>query len=163
MVLSGSVYSQMRWCEEMLYFVKWFWGWEKVNKQLLINKHQLNIERACLSTEMSQGSKNLPNFPQKDLVSLRFVVYSFSASISFVSLQDNGHHQVESHIRNKLDSLLKESRIGDKEDTDSFSIRALLRATHQGLQKNLRQVRPPGGERGMILADSSGGETTAVW
>ncbi|XP_051933391.1 1-phosphatidylinositol 4,5-bisphosphate phosphodiesterase eta-1 isoform X3 [Hippocampus zosterae] len=52
----------------------------------------------------------------------------------------NGHHhQVECHIRKKLDSLLKESRIGDKEDTDSFSIRALLRATHQGLQKNLRQ------------------------
>ncbi|CAL8353161.1 unnamed protein product [Lota lota] len=51
----------------------------------------------------------------------------------------NGHHQVESHIRKKLDSLLKESQIGDKEDTDSFSIRALLRATHQGLQKNLRQ------------------------
>uniref|UniRef100_A0A8D3AAR4 Phosphoinositide phospholipase C n=1 Tax=Scophthalmus maximus TaxID=52904 RepID=A0A8D3AAR4_SCOMX len=48
---------------------------------------------------------------------------------------------VESHIRKKLDSLLKESRIGDKEDTDSFSIRALLRATHQGLQKNLRQVQ----------------------
>uniref|UniRef100_A0A672Z6C1 Phosphoinositide phospholipase C n=1 Tax=Sphaeramia orbicularis TaxID=375764 RepID=A0A672Z6C1_9TELE len=53
----------------------------------------------------------------------------------------NGHHQVESHIRKKLDSLLKESQIGDKEDTDSFSIRALLRATHQGLQKNLRQVQ----------------------
>ncbi|XP_059187516.1 1-phosphatidylinositol 4,5-bisphosphate phosphodiesterase eta-1 isoform X2 [Centropristis striata] len=51
----------------------------------------------------------------------------------------NGHHQVESHIRKKLDSLLKESRIGDKEDSDSFSIRALLRATSQGLQKNLRQ------------------------
>ncbi|CAF90932.1 unnamed protein product [Tetraodon nigroviridis] len=53
------------------------------------------------------------------------------------SSNGNGHHQVESHIRNKLDSLLKESRIGDKEDTDSFSIRALLRATHQGLQKNI--------------------------
>uniref|UniRef100_A0A3B4T6K1 Phosphoinositide phospholipase C n=1 Tax=Seriola dumerili TaxID=41447 RepID=A0A3B4T6K1_SERDU len=53
------------------------------------------------------------------------------------SSNGNGHHQVESHIRKKLDSLLKESRIGDKEDTDSFSIRALLRATHQGLQKNL--------------------------
>lgn len=63
--------------------------------------------------------------------------------ITPVFLQGNGHHQVESHIRNKLDSLLKESRIGDKEDTDSFSIRALLRATHQGLQKNLRQVRRP--------------------
>nr|XP_046245310.1 1-phosphatidylinositol 4,5-bisphosphate phosphodiesterase eta-1 isoform X2 [Scatophagus argus] len=55
------------------------------------------------------------------------------------SSNGNGHHQVESHIRKKLDSLLKESQIGDKEDTDSFSIRALLRATHQGLQKNLRQ------------------------
>ncbi|XP_045928772.1 1-phosphatidylinositol 4,5-bisphosphate phosphodiesterase eta-1 [Micropterus dolomieu] len=55
------------------------------------------------------------------------------------SSNGNGHHQVESHIRKKLDSLLKESRIGDKEDSDSFSIRALLRATHQGLQKNLRQ------------------------
>ncbi|XP_008423278.1 1-phosphatidylinositol 4,5-bisphosphate phosphodiesterase eta-1 isoform X1 [Poecilia reticulata] len=55
------------------------------------------------------------------------------------SSNGNGNHQVESHIRKKLDSLLKESRIVDKEDTDSFSIRALLRATHQGLQKNLRQ------------------------
>ncbi|XP_062275426.1 1-phosphatidylinositol 4,5-bisphosphate phosphodiesterase eta-1 [Scomber scombrus] len=55
------------------------------------------------------------------------------------SSNGNGHHQVESDIRKKLDSLLKESRIGDKEDTESFSIRALLRATHQGLQKNLRQ------------------------
>uniref|UniRef100_A0AAQ5Y720 Phosphoinositide phospholipase C n=1 Tax=Amphiprion ocellaris TaxID=80972 RepID=A0AAQ5Y720_AMPOC len=60
------------------------------------------------------------------------------------SSNGNGHHQVESHIRKKLDSLLKESQIGDKEDTDSFSIRALLRATHQGLQKNLRQVKPQG-------------------
>uniref|UniRef100_A0A9J8D3A3 Phosphoinositide phospholipase C n=1 Tax=Cyprinus carpio carpio TaxID=630221 RepID=A0A9J8D3A3_CYPCA len=48
-------------------------------------------------------------------------------------------HQVESHIRKKLDSLMKESQIGDKEDTDSFSIRALLRATHEGLQRNLRK------------------------
>ncbi|KAK2847750.1 hypothetical protein Q7C36_009432 [Tachysurus vachellii] len=44
---------------------------------------------------------------------------------------------VESQIRKKLDSLLKESQIVDKEDTDSFSIRALLRATHGGLHKNL--------------------------
>ncbi|XP_045076174.1 1-phosphatidylinositol 4,5-bisphosphate phosphodiesterase eta-1 isoform X2 [Coregonus clupeaformis] len=49
----------------------------------------------------------------------------------------NGNHQVESYIRKKLDCLLMESQIGDKEDTDSFSIRALLRATHVGLQKNL--------------------------
>ncbi|XP_064841651.1 1-phosphatidylinositol 4,5-bisphosphate phosphodiesterase eta-1-like [Oncorhynchus masou masou] len=49
----------------------------------------------------------------------------------------NGNHQVESYIRKKLDSLLKEAQIGDKEDTDSSSIRALLRATHVGLQKNV--------------------------
>uniref|UniRef100_A0A8C1K6U5 Phosphoinositide phospholipase C n=1 Tax=Cyprinus carpio TaxID=7962 RepID=A0A8C1K6U5_CYPCA len=49
----------------------------------------------------------------------------------------NSMHQVESHIRKKLDSLMKESQIGDKEDTDSFSIRALLRATHEGIQRNL--------------------------
>ncbi|KAL2095663.1 hypothetical protein ACEWY4_007811 [Coilia grayii] len=48
-------------------------------------------------------------------------------------------HQVESHIRKKLDSLLKEAQIGDKEDTDSFSIRALLRATSEGLQRNLQK------------------------
>ncbi|KAM9480850.1 1-phosphatidylinositol 4,5-bisphosphate phosphodiesterase eta-1 isoform 1-T1 [Clarias gariepinus] len=46
-------------------------------------------------------------------------------------------HMFESQIRKKLDSLLKESQIVDKEDTDSFSIRALLRATHEGLHKNL--------------------------
>ncbi|XP_017570909.1 1-phosphatidylinositol 4,5-bisphosphate phosphodiesterase eta-1 isoform X2 [Pygocentrus nattereri] len=54
-------------------------------------------------------------------------------------------HLVESHIRKKLDSLLKESQIGDKEDTDSFSIRALLRATHEGLHKNLRKNSKEGG------------------
>ncbi|XP_031429589.1 1-phosphatidylinositol 4,5-bisphosphate phosphodiesterase eta-1 isoform X3 [Clupea harengus] len=47
--------------------------------------------------------------------------------------------QVESHIRKKLDSLQKESQIGDKEDTDSFSIGALLRATHEGLHRNLKK------------------------
>ncbi|KAI4896230.1 hypothetical protein NFI96_004350, partial [Prochilodus magdalenae] len=54
-------------------------------------------------------------------------------------------HLVESHIRKKLDSLLRESQIGDKEDTDSFSIRALLRATHEGLHKNLRKNSKEGG------------------
>ncbi|XP_055770499.1 1-phosphatidylinositol 4,5-bisphosphate phosphodiesterase eta-1-like, partial [Salvelinus fontinalis] len=65
---------------------------------------------------------------------------SLPSSLSFPLsslLQSNGNHQVESYIRKKLDSLLKESQIGDKEDTDSSSIRALLRATHVGLQKNL--------------------------
>lgn len=60
----------------------------------------------------------------------------------FFSMQSNGptQHVVESQIRKKLDSLLKESQIVDKEDTDSFSIRALLRATHEGLHKNLSKV-----------------------
>lgn len=37
--------------------------------------------------------------------------------------------------------MLKESQIVDKEDSDSFSIRALLRATHEGLHKNLSKVQ----------------------
>uniref|UniRef100_A0A3B3QUP1 Phosphoinositide phospholipase C n=1 Tax=Paramormyrops kingsleyae TaxID=1676925 RepID=A0A3B3QUP1_9TELE len=63
----------------------------------------------------------------------------------------NGHnrHQVESFIRKKLDSLMKESQIGDKEDTDSFSIRALLQATHKGLDSNFKQKanQKEGGKR----------------
>ncbi|XP_052438986.1 1-phosphatidylinositol 4,5-bisphosphate phosphodiesterase eta-1 isoform X1 [Carassius gibelio] len=55
------------------------------------------------------------------------------------SMSNGSSQQVESHIRKKLDSLMKESQIGDKEDTDSFSIRALLRATHEGIQRNLRK------------------------
>eukprot|EP00073_Rattus_norvegicus_P044254 XP_017446352.1 PREDICTED: 1-phosphatidylinositol 4,5-bisphosphate phosphodiesterase eta-1 isoform X1 [Rattus norvegicus] len=48
-------------------------------------------------------------------------------------------HQVESFIRKKLDSLLKESQIRDKEDPDSFTVRALLKATHEGLNAHLKQ------------------------
>ncbi|XP_063772181.1 1-phosphatidylinositol 4,5-bisphosphate phosphodiesterase eta-1 [Pseudophryne corroboree] len=48
-------------------------------------------------------------------------------------------HQVESFIRKKLESLLKESQIRDKEDPDSFTVRALLKATHEGLNVNLKQ------------------------
>ncbi|XP_072648298.1 1-phosphatidylinositol 4,5-bisphosphate phosphodiesterase eta-1 isoform X3 [Canis lupus baileyi] len=48
-------------------------------------------------------------------------------------------HQVESFIRKKLESLLKESQIRDKEDPDSFTVRALLRATHEGLNAHLKQ------------------------
>ncbi|NXL33517.1 PLCH1 phosphodiesterase, partial [Glaucidium brasilianum] len=48
-------------------------------------------------------------------------------------------HQVESFIRTKLESLMKESQIRDKEDTDSFTVRALLKATHEGLNVNLKQ------------------------
>ncbi|XP_005874477.1 PREDICTED: 1-phosphatidylinositol 4,5-bisphosphate phosphodiesterase eta-1 isoform X1 [Myotis brandtii] len=48
-------------------------------------------------------------------------------------------HQVESFIRKKLESLLKESQIRDKEDPDSFTVRALLKATHEGLHAHLKQ------------------------
>ncbi|XP_075274549.1 1-phosphatidylinositol 4,5-bisphosphate phosphodiesterase eta-1 isoform X2 [Opisthocomus hoazin] len=49
-------------------------------------------------------------------------------------------HQVESFIRTKLESLIKESQIRDKEDPDSFTVRALLKATHEGLNVNLKQT-----------------------
>ncbi|KAM8812433.1 1-phosphatidylinositol 4,5-bisphosphate phosphodiesterase eta-1 [Rhynchonycteris naso] len=48
-------------------------------------------------------------------------------------------HQVESFIRKKLESLLKESQIRDKEDPDSFTVTALLKATHEGLNVHLKQ------------------------
>ncbi|KAJ8332221.1 hypothetical protein SKAU_G00428290 [Synaphobranchus kaupii] len=63
-------------------------------------------------------------------------------------------HQVESYIRKKLDSLVKESQIGDKEDTDSFSIRALLRATHGGLNMNLKQAQNSNGKEGLKKSQS---------
>lgn len=47
---------------------------------------------------------------------------------------------MESFIRTKLESLIKESQIRDKEDPDSFTVRALLKATHEGLSVNLKQV-----------------------
>ncbi|XP_074498392.1 1-phosphatidylinositol 4,5-bisphosphate phosphodiesterase eta-1 isoform X8 [Sebastes fasciatus] len=93
---------------------------------------------AYLSADAEEGE--VSDDDSADEIEEDFKLKNSNLSFSFPSFpQDNGHHQVESHIRKKLDSLLKESRIGDKEDTDSFSIRALLRATHQGLQKNLRQ------------------------
>ncbi|XP_051013202.1 1-phosphatidylinositol 4,5-bisphosphate phosphodiesterase eta-1 isoform X1 [Acomys russatus] len=48
-------------------------------------------------------------------------------------------HQVESFIRKKLESLLRESQIRDKEEPDSFTVRALLKATHEGLNTHLKQ------------------------
>uniref|UniRef100_A0A8D0HJL8 Phosphoinositide phospholipase C n=1 Tax=Sphenodon punctatus TaxID=8508 RepID=A0A8D0HJL8_SPHPU len=48
-------------------------------------------------------------------------------------------HQIESFIRKKLESLIKESQIRDKEDPDSFTVRALLKATHEGLNVNFKQ------------------------
>uniref|UniRef100_H3A3M2 Phosphoinositide phospholipase C n=1 Tax=Latimeria chalumnae TaxID=7897 RepID=H3A3M2_LATCH len=55
------------------------------------------------------------------------------------SSNGTNEHQVESFIRKKLESLRKESQIRDKEDPDSFTIRALLKATHEGLNMNLKQ------------------------
>ncbi|XP_038671803.1 1-phosphatidylinositol 4,5-bisphosphate phosphodiesterase eta-1 isoform X2 [Scyliorhinus canicula] len=49
------------------------------------------------------------------------------------------YHQVECFIRKKLDFLLKESQIQDKEDPDSYTVSALLRATHKGLNVSLLQ------------------------
>lgn len=73
--------------------------------------------------------------------------------------QSNGatQHQVESFIRTKLESLLKESQIRDKEDPDSFTVRALLKATHQSFSVNLRQVR------GLSLSHTDPGETAQSW
>ncbi|KAH1165434.1 hypothetical protein KIL84_022993 [Mauremys mutica] len=50
-------------------------------------------------------------------------------------------HQMESFIRKKLESLIKESQIRDKEDPDTFTVKALLKATHEGLNVNLKQNR----------------------
>lgn len=62
--------------------------------------------------------------------------------IMWFFFQSNGttEHQVESFIRKKLESLLRESQIRDKEDPDSFTVRALLKATHEGLNAHLKQV-----------------------
>uniref|UniRef100_A0A8D0AK76 Phosphoinositide phospholipase C n=1 Tax=Sander lucioperca TaxID=283035 RepID=A0A8D0AK76_SANLU len=97
----------------------------------------------CLQGKILLKGKSLPAYLSADAeegeVSDDDSADEIEDDFKLKSSNGNGHHQVESHIRKKLDSLLKESQIGDKEDTDSFSIRALLRATHQGLQKNLRQ------------------------
>ncbi|XP_072111456.1 1-phosphatidylinositol 4,5-bisphosphate phosphodiesterase eta-1 isoform X2 [Mobula birostris] len=49
------------------------------------------------------------------------------------------HHQVECLIRKKLDLLLNESQLQDKENPDQPTVCALLRATHKGLNDNLQQ------------------------
>lgn len=119
-----------RWLVSIFLFSLW-------NKNREINKAG---KQKCF---LSPGVKLLfcsILFFLSSLFSFAFPLFLVNFLLLFLLLQGHGHHQVESHIRKKLDSLLKESLIGDKEDSDSFSIRALLRATHQGLQKNLRQV-----------------------
>ncbi|XP_044146566.1 1-phosphatidylinositol 4,5-bisphosphate phosphodiesterase eta-1 [Bufo gargarizans] len=63
--------------------------------------------------------------------------------LSYCFSNGTTEHQVESFIRKKLESLLKESQIRDKEDPDSFTVRALLKATHEGLNVNLKQNADP--------------------
>lgn len=52
----------------------------------------------------------------------------------------SSEHHAETSTRRKLESLLRESRARDREDTDSFTVRALLQATREGLDAHLPQV-----------------------
>ncbi|NXL85504.1 PLCH1 phosphodiesterase, partial [Alectura lathami] len=119
-------------------------------------------DKLDLSSVVTGDSRQLPspqNLKGKILVKGKKLPYSLGAEAEegevsdedsadeieddckFKSCYSNGatEHQVESFIRTKLESLMKESQIRDKEDPDSFTVRALLRATHEGLSVNLKQ------------------------
>ncbi|XP_021250864.1 1-phosphatidylinositol 4,5-bisphosphate phosphodiesterase eta-1 isoform X4 [Numida meleagris] len=119
-------------------------------------------DKLDLSSVVTRDSRQLPspqNLKGKILVKGKKLPYSLGADAEEGEVSDedsadeieddcklkscysNGatEHQVESFIRTKLESLLKESQIRDKEDPDSFTVRALLRATHEGLSVNLKQ------------------------
>ncbi|XP_064020857.1 1-phosphatidylinositol 4,5-bisphosphate phosphodiesterase eta-1 isoform X2 [Pogoniulus pusillus] len=119
-------------------------------------------DKLDLSTVATGDSKQLPspqNLKGKILVKGKKLPYSLGADAEEGEVSDedsadeiedncklkpcysNGatQHQVESFIRTKLESLIKESQIRDKEDPDSFTVRALLKATHEGLNINLKQ------------------------
>ncbi|XP_015727712.1 1-phosphatidylinositol 4,5-bisphosphate phosphodiesterase eta-1 isoform X2 [Coturnix japonica] len=119
-------------------------------------------DKLDLSSVVTGDSRQLPspqNLKGKILVKGKKLPYSLGADAEEGEVSDedsadeieddcklkscysNGatEHQVESFIRTKLESLLKESQIRDKEDPDSFTVRALLRATHEGLSVNLKQ------------------------
>ncbi|XP_049631193.1 1-phosphatidylinositol 4,5-bisphosphate phosphodiesterase eta-1 [Suncus etruscus] len=51
----------------------------------------------------------------------------------------SSEHHAETSTRRKLELLLRESRARDREDTDSFTVRALLQATREGLDAHLPQ------------------------
>ncbi|XP_062988134.1 1-phosphatidylinositol 4,5-bisphosphate phosphodiesterase eta-1 [Elgaria multicarinata webbii] len=119
-------------------------------------------DRLDLSSVSSGDSNQLPS-PQslkgKVLVKGKKLPYSLGADAEEGEVSDedsadeieddcklklsysNGttEHQIESFIRKKLESLLKESQIRDKEDPDCFTVRALLKATHEGLNVNFKQ------------------------
>ncbi|XP_032855980.2 1-phosphatidylinositol 4,5-bisphosphate phosphodiesterase eta-1 isoform X5 [Tyto alba] len=119
-------------------------------------------DKLDLSSVITGDSKQLPspqNLKGKILVKGKKLPYSLGADAEEGEVSDedsadeieddcklkpcysNGatEHQVESFIRTKLESLIKESQIRDKEDPDSFTVRALLKATHEGLNVNLKQ------------------------
>ncbi|XP_054241745.1 1-phosphatidylinositol 4,5-bisphosphate phosphodiesterase eta-1 [Indicator indicator] len=119
-------------------------------------------DKLDLSSVVTGDSKQLPspqNLKGKILVKGKKLPYSLGADAEEGEVSDedsadeieddcklkpcysNGatQHQVESFIRTKLESLIKESQIRDKEDPDSFTVRALLKATHEGLNVNLKQ------------------------
>ncbi|NXP72579.1 PLCH1 phosphodiesterase, partial [Ramphastos sulfuratus] len=119
-------------------------------------------DKLDLSSVATGDSKQLPspqNLKGKILVKGKKLPYSLGADAEEGEVSDedsadeieedcklklcysNGatQHQVESFIRTKLESLVKESQIRDKEDPDSFTVRALLKATHEGLNVNLKQ------------------------
>ncbi|NXI62816.1 PLCH1 phosphodiesterase, partial [Anseranas semipalmata] len=119
-------------------------------------------DKLDLSSVVTADSRQLPspqNLKGKILVKGKKLPYSLGADAEEGEVSDedsadeieddcklkscysNGatEHQVESFIRTKLESLIKESQIRDKEDPDSFTVRALLRATHEGLSVNLKQ------------------------
>uniref|UniRef100_A0A6J0SML8 Phosphoinositide phospholipase C n=1 Tax=Pogona vitticeps TaxID=103695 RepID=A0A6J0SML8_9SAUR len=119
-------------------------------------------DKLDLSSVSLEDSKQLPS-PQslkgKILVKGKKLPYSLGADAEEGEVSDedsadeieddcklklsysNGttEHQMESFIRKKLESLLKESQIRDKEDPDCFTVRALLKATHEGLNVNFTQ------------------------
>uniref|UniRef100_A0A8B9D9B4 Phosphoinositide phospholipase C n=1 Tax=Anser cygnoides TaxID=8845 RepID=A0A8B9D9B4_ANSCY len=116
-------------------------------------------DKLDLSSIVTGDSRQLPspqNLKGKILVKGKKLPYSLGADAEEGEVSDedsadeieddcklnNGatEHQVESFIRTKLESLIKESQIRDKEDPDSFTVRALLKATHEGLSVNLKQV-----------------------
>ncbi|NXG68038.1 PLCH1 phosphodiesterase, partial [Baryphthengus martii] len=119
-------------------------------------------DKLDLSNVVTGDSRQLPspqNLKGKILVKGKKLPYSLGADAEEGEVSDedsadeieddcklkpcysNGatEHQVESFIRTKLESLIKESQIRDKEDPDSFTVRALLKATHEGLNVNLKQ------------------------
>ncbi|XP_009876776.1 PREDICTED: 1-phosphatidylinositol 4,5-bisphosphate phosphodiesterase eta-1 [Apaloderma vittatum] len=123
---------------------------------------EILADKLDLSSVTTGDSRQLPspqNLKGKILVKGKKLPYSLGADAEEGEVSDedsadeieddcklkpcysNGatEHQVESFIRTKLESLIKESQIRDKEDPDSFTVRALLKATHEGLNVNLKQ------------------------